>query len=380
MEQRYTATTTTTPSLLLDADKLDRNLARMQTHLAGLSVPLRPHVKTAKCVEIARLAIEGQPGGITVSTLAEARYFASHGFTDILYAVGISPIKFAEAADLRARGIDLALVLDSEQQAAALVEYSRNHDVVLPTLIEIDSDGHRAGLRSDDPALIRTAEILAGSGPECFRGVLTHAGGSYDCTDVPCLREAARAERAALVEAATSLEQSGIACPVRSAGSTPTALFSDCAEGLTEIRAGVYMFMDLVMAGLGVCAVDDIAISVLTSVIGHQRDKGWTIVDAGWTAMSRDRGTARHTVDQGYGLVCDEHGRPLDDFILVSTSQEHGIVAARDPSRMAPPDLPIGTLLRILPNHACATAAQHAGYEVMIDGKREALWERIGGW
>ncbi|HEU4819930.1 MAG TPA: alanine racemase [Qipengyuania sp.] len=372
--------TTTTPSLLLDADKLNRNLARMQTHLAGLSVPLRPHVKTAKCVEIARRAIEGQPCGITVSTLAEARYFASHGFTDILYAVGISPIKFAEAAELRAGGIDLTLLLDSEQQAAALVEYSRDHGVLLPTLIEIDSDGHRAGLRPDDPALIRTAEILVGPGPEGFRGVLTHAGGSYDCTDVRCLREAARTERAALVEAAASLEQSGIACPVRSAGSTPTALFSDSAEGLTEIRAGVYMFMDLVMAGLGVCDLDDIAVSVLTSVIGHQRDKGWMIVDAGWMAMSRDRGTAKQAIDQGYGLVCDEHGRPLDDFIMMSANQEHGIITARDPSRIQPPDLPVGTLLRILPNHACATAAQHAGYEVIIDGKRAARWERMGGW
>ncbi len=122
----------------------------------------------------------------------------------------------------------------------------------------------------------------------------------------------------------------------------------------------MYVFFDLVMAGLGVCVPDDIALSVLTTVIGHQREKGWTIVDAGWMALSRDRGTSSQAVDQGYGLVCDVGGRVLADFIVSGANQEHGIISHRsgDAARML--DVPVGTLLRILPNHACATAAQHS--------------------
>jgi len=136
-----------------------------------------------------------------------------------------------------------------------------------------------------------------------------------------------------------------------------------------------------VMAGLGVCRVEDIALSVLTSVIGHQREKGWTIVDAGWMAMSRDRGTAAQAVDQGFGLVCDADGKALPDYIMVSANQEHGIVAHRDGAAGKALDLPVGSLLRILPNHACATAAQHARYQVLNGTPLvEAVWERISGW
>ena len=127
-------------------------------------------------------------------------------------------------------------------------------------------------------------------------------------------------------------------------------------DGVTEVRAGVFMFFDLVMAGIGVCRIDDIALSVLATVIGHQQDKGWTIVDAGWMAMSRDRGTARLAVDQGYGLVCDLAGEPIPDLIMIDANQEHGILAARPGAQPSPPKLPVGARLRILPNHACATA------------------------
>jgi D-serine deaminase-like pyridoxal phosphate-dependent protein len=168
---------------------------------------------------------------------------------------------------------------------------------------------------------------------------------------------------------------------VVSAGSTPTAHAATDLTGVTELRAGVYVFFDLVMAGIGACAVDDIALSVLTTVIGHQPARGSIMVDAGWMAMSRDRGTAAQEVDQGYGLVCDEAGRPIPDLIVTQTSQEHGTIAARPSSDAAMPDLPIGTRLRILPNHACATASQHGEYHVIPkDGGPLMEWPRFGGW
>jgi D-serine deaminase-like pyridoxal phosphate-dependent protein len=209
---------------------------------------------------------------------------------------------------------------------------------------------------------------------------MTHGGGSYGAASHQAIADHAELERAGAVGAAETLRSAGFACPIVSVGSTPTALFSRSLDGVTEVRAGVHCFMDLVMAGLGVCRLEDIAVSVLTSVIGHRRDKNWLIVDAGWMAMSRDRGTQSLRVDQGYGLVCDAAGEPLGELIVVSANQEHGIVAHRNGAPLDLARYPVGTLLRVLPNHACATAAQHGRYHVLEDGQPVAEWERFGGW
>ncbi|GAB7216062.1 hypothetical protein OS42_26730 [Dickeya oryzae] len=136
------------------------------------------------------------------------------------------------------------------------------------------------------------------------------------------------------------------------------------------------------MAGIGVCRTDDIALSVLTTVIGHQAARGWIMVDAGWMALSRDRGTASQAVDQGYGLVCDSNGQIIPDLIVTAANQEHGIIALRPGSTAALPHLPVGTRLRILPNHACATAGQFDTYHVIPTQADAPLaqWSRFGGW
>jgi D-serine deaminase-like pyridoxal phosphate-dependent protein len=196
------------------------------------------------------------------------------------------------------------------------------------------------------------------------------------------LRRCAEIERDSVVDAATVLRQAGLPCPVVSVGSTPTAHHAADLSGVTEVRAGVFAFFDLVMAGIGVCQVDDIALSVLATVIGHQREKGWILVDAGWMAMSQDRGTRRQSVDQGYGLVCDVAGVPYPDLLMVDANQEHGILMVRPESGGKLPDLAIGDRVRILPNHACATGAQHRAYHVVrgASDRVEAEWPRFGGW
>ena len=211
---------------------------------------------------------------------------------------------------------------------------------------------------------------------------MTHAGESYGCRSVEAIADMAEQERRAAVSCADAIRAAGLPCPVVSVGSTPTAHFARSLEGVTEVRAGVYVFFDLVMAGLGVCQADDIAASVLTTVIGHQAEKGWILVDAGWMAMSRDRGTAKQPVDQLYGLVCDAQGRPYPDLLLAETNQEQGIIKLRAGSGATLPDLPLGTKLRILPNHACATRAQHEAYEVVRGASPEVVahWERFRGW
>jgi D-serine deaminase-like pyridoxal phosphate-dependent protein len=128
-----------------------------------------------------------------------------------------------------------------------------------------------------------------------------------------------------------------------------------------------------------VCGVDDISISVLASVIGHQAEKGWIIVDAGWMALSRDAG--RPTDGVGYGLVCDEAGCAIEGIAVVSTNQEHGVIAARDGGAVDLERFPVGARVRILPNHACATASQFEAYEVIDDnGRATARWPRLNGW
>jgi D-serine deaminase-like pyridoxal phosphate-dependent protein len=369
-----------TPCLVLDEARMLRNITRLRGKMDALGVSLRPHLKTPKSVPIARKVLADGTGPATVSTLREAEIFAAAGIRDILYAVGIAPQKLKRVSALRAAGCDLAVVLDSVEQAEAVCAAAHATGDRIPVLIEIDSDGHRSGLRPHDPALIAIARILHTGAT--MRGVVTHAGESDGARGDEALIAFAEQERLAAVTAAEQIRAAGLPCPVVSVGSTPTAHFARDLTGVTEMRAGVYMFFDLVMTGIGVCSTDDIAVSVLTTVMGHQHDRGWTMVDAGWMAMSRDRGTAAQAVDQGYGVVCDIDGRVLPDLILISANQEHGVIARRPGSTAAMPDWPIGTMLRILPNHACATAAQYDNYNVLLAAEPGALavWPRFRGW
>ncbi|KAB2350341.1 DSD1 family PLP-dependent enzyme [Actinomadura rudentiformis] len=366
-----------TPFLAIDPATVTANIGRLRAHLDGLGVTLRAHVKTAKSVDVAALLYDGGPGPITVSTLAEAEAFADVGYRDIVYAVGIVPQKLRRVTALRQRGVDLAVLLDSVEQAAALAAEGTG----IPALIEVDCDGHRGGVRPDDPVLLDIARTLVDGGA-IVRGVLVHAGESYHADGVEELRAAAENERRCAVQAAEALRAAGHDAPVVSVGSTPTAHFATDLTGVTEVRAGNFVFFDLVMAGIGVCSTADLAMTVVTTVIGHRPDKGWILTDGGWMATSRDRGTARQRVDQGYGLVADLDGDLYEDLLMVDASQEHGVLAIRPGSTAALPDLPVGTRVRILPNHACATAAQYDRYHVTEPGSRTvtAVWPRIRGW
>lgn len=370
-----------TPGLVLDEGRMLRNIERLRGRMRPLNVALRPHLKTAKSVEVARRVLAGGDGPATVSTLKEAEVFAAAGVRDILYAVGIDPGKLDRVLAIRAQGCDLSIILDSPAQATAVAEASRRAGDRIPVLVEVDCDGHRGGLSPDDPALVAVGRLLH-EGGAALRGVVTHAGESYGVSGAEAHAAFAERERSAAVVAAEALRSAGLPCPVVSVGSTPTAHAARDLSGVTEMRAGVYVFFDLVMAGIGVCSTDDIALSVLTSVIGRNRERGCLFIDAGWMALSRDRGTMAQAVDQGYGLVCDVEGTVLADLIVAGTNQEHGIVTLRPGSRGVLPDLPVGTRLRILPNHACATAAQFDGYAVLpADGTAGTMhWPRFGGW
>ncbi|ODU17698.1 MULTISPECIES: DSD1 family PLP-dependent enzyme [Variovorax] len=369
-----------TPAALVDEARMQRNIARMQQRMDALGVRFRPHVKTTKCIEVAKAQQAAGARGITVSTLKEAQQFFAAGFTDILYAVGMAPHRLAHALELRRRGCALGIITDGIESARAIAEFGRANGEAFDVLIEVDTDGHRSGIRPDEDRLLEVARVLHEGGMR-LGGVMTHAGSSYDFDTPEALRAVAEQERAGCVHAAQRLRDAGLPCPVVSVGSTPTALMAESLDGVTEVRAGVYVFFDLVMRNVGVCSEQDIALSVLATVIGHQPEKGWAILDAGWMAMSRDRGTQKQKHDFGFGQACDVNGRVLEGYVLSGANQEHGILSREGEADTGiAARFPIGTRLRILPNHACATGAQFPEYHALSEDGTLQTWGRFHGW
>jgi D-serine deaminase-like pyridoxal phosphate-dependent protein len=358
-----------TPCLVLDRTILARNIRVMAAALARLKVPLRPHMKTAKSIDVARLALAGQPGGITVSTLAEAEYFLGHGITDILYAVGITPQKLEQVGQLNAAGAQIIVITDDPAMASAIAAQT----VPPRTLIEIDSGEERGGVHPDSDLVLELGDRLG----SCLTGVMTHAGHSYAGRGAREIAGIAEAERAAVTHAAARLRDAGHTISIVSAGSSPTARHAENLSGVTEFRAGVYMFGDLFQAEIETHGIDAIAVTVLASVIG--RRNGRILVDAGGLALSKDRSTEAAPQDYGYGLALDIDGtRSLGNAIVRKAYQEHGVIDL-DPAQ--PVDLPIGAKVRIAPNHTCMTTAAHDRYFV-VDGEQEvvAIWHRVNGW
>ena len=369
-----------TPCLVLDRRILQRNLQGMARVAARHRVVLRPHMKTAKSVDVARIALSlnsrtgsGEEGGITVSTLAEAEYFSSYGLSDILYAVGITPQKLDQVAKLNAAGAAVSVITDDAVVADAIAA----HPLPPRTLIEIDTGEQRGGLAPDDDRLL---DVAARLGPS-LAGVVTHAGHSYGARTPQDLARIAEAERLGALHAAHRLRAAGHPAPVVSIGSSPTALAATDLSGITELRAGVYMFGDLFQAEIGTHRQEDIAVSVLTSVIGHRPLQRSLLIDAGAIALSKDRSTEATRNDQGFGLVIDLQGqRSLGRTVVRRAYQEHGVVEL-DPN-LALYQPPIGTMLRVLPNHTCLTAAAHDRYFVIEDDSETvcAVWPRVNGW
>lgn len=368
-----------TPYLLIDESRYIRNIQRLYAHVEGLGSQVRPHLKTLRSPEAARYLLKNSDTPATVSTLAEAEGFADAGFSNILYAVGISPHKLDRVARLIRRGVNLHVLMDTPEQARAISRYAANHDLTFSVFIEVDCDGHRGGVPPDSEKLLELAVMVHGNGA-VLTGLLAHAGESYNCRSLEEIKRAASAECDAIRTAGKRVRALDIPCPVLSVGATPTAHFSEELDGINEVRAGVFTTFDLVMKNVGVCDVNDIAMSVVTSVIGHNREKNWIFIDAGWMALSRDRGTASQTEDFGYGLVCTLEGQPFDKICVNITNQEHGIIALPESSGLTPDNFPVGSRLRILPNHACATAAMHQSYQILLENNTQQTWSRITGW
>ena len=366
-----------TPAAIVDLGVVERNCVRMAERARDLGVRLRPHVKTHKCIEAARLSVEGHFGGICVATLAEARFFADAGFDDITYAVPISIARLPEAVTL-AGEVRLGLLVDHLDAVNALETEAGRAGSSLDVWLKIDCGYHRAGVLPGTPESHALVVALVNAAHLRFAGLLTHGGHSYGCHDVEGIRAVARQERDAVVGFADELRREGIDVPGVSVGSTPTMSVADDLTGVTEVRPGNYVLYDAFQAAIGSCRLEDAALSVLVSVIGvHGGESARVVTDGGVLALSQDAGARHVDPEAGYGIVADVDGHPIHGLRLSSLSQEHGLVHGEAGAFEA---LRVGDRLRIIANHSCLAAALHDRFEVVRDGQVVDVWRPVRGW
>ncbi len=365
-----------TPCALVDLAVLERNTARMAQRARDLGVALRPHVKTHKCPEIARLQVRGHCGGITVSTLAEARAFAAAGFRDQVWALPVPLDRIQEASELARAMERFELLVDHEDAIDALEAEARRSGIALGVRLEIDCGDHRSGVDPTSPRALDLAARLATSKHLRFAGILTHAGHSYACRGAEEIARVAEEERSTSAAFAERLRARGIEVAVVSVGSTPTLHHARTLAGVTEARPGNYVFHDVFQVAIGSCAPTDIAFTVLATVVGHYPEQRKAILNAGALALSKDAGATHVDPGIGFGVAMDLEGGARAQ--LFALSQEHGQMRweeGADARRFRP-----GARVRVAPNHSCLAAAGFDTYHV-VDGDRVVdRWRPARGW
>jgi D-serine deaminase-like pyridoxal phosphate-dependent protein len=346
-----------TPALIVDLDRLERNIAQMAALARENNKRLRPHTKTHKTPEIARMQVQAGARGLTVAKLGEAEVMAGAGLDDLFIAnqiVGAPKIARLMALLQRAR---VTVGVDSLACAVPLSEAGERAGLRVPVRMEVDTGLHRAGGRTVEEA-VTLGIMLAGMPGLELDGIFTHEGHAYrgDAEE----RAAACAAAAAMMRhIAAGLRASGVPIAEVSVGSTPGASFMAREEGVTEIRPGVYVFNDAVQTGMGV-EQDDCALTVLATVISRPEER-IAILDAGTKALSGDR------APEG-----SRHGIVLEDPAVVFdwASEEHGHLDLTH-ARLRPR---VGDKLRVIPWHACACVNMHDTLYAVRGETVEAEW------
>lgn len=341
----------TTPFLQLDHHRLERNLHRGQNLAAAAGVALRPHAKTHKCAAIAHRQIELGAKGITVATLLEAEAFSAAGVSDIFIArqvVGTEDLERLKRLSDLAR---ICVAADHPDHINALKALPHDQKRRISVCLELDTGHHRCGLFSHHD-LQALAETTVKTGLD-FAGIFTHAGHAYGASSPGMIRDIVQQEAEAVRKAAAYLGEQGFPCRTISIGSTPTLFTGGIPEGVTEIRPGNYVFFDAMQMALGTATIEDCALTVGTRVIGRYPDR--LVIDAGSKALGLDKGAHGLQTVSGHGHII---GHP--DWIIDRLSEEHGIIRLpKDADGLLP-----GTLLFIIPNHACAVANLFGGFHL----------------
>jgi D-serine deaminase-like pyridoxal phosphate-dependent protein len=343
-----------TPALLVDLDRLERNIAEMAAAAHAAGVDLRPHFKTHKSVAIARRQIDAGAVGLTVAKLDEAEALIDAGIDDVFVAYEIVGAAKVQRALELARRARLSLAVDSIAGALGIAGAASRAGVRIAVVIEIDSGLHRCGVLPSAAADL--AEAVAGLPGLELAGVFTHAGNAYGASSRPAVEEIAVAEAAAAREAAEAIRAAGIPVDVVSVGSTPTATRAAREAGVTEIRPGTYAFYDSVQVALGTIAADRPALTVAASVISRPAaDRA--VIDAGSKTFGLDKGAQGVNVVSGFGTPVGFAGS------LDRLSEEHGILTIPPDS-----DLAVGDVVQVIPNHACVVGNLARSYYGTRDG------------
>lgn len=344
-----------TPAVLIDKARAQRNIHRMQAAASARGVRLRPHAKTHKSPLVARWQIERGAVGICCAKLGEAEVFADAGVADIRLPYPLNPANADRLIALAPR-TRLSFIVDDMGVAEGWSRALHAAAVTVDVLVKVDVGFHRCGI---DPALetavpfIRHVASLPGLR---LRGLLSHAGQAYHAHSEAHLEEMAAAEASTLVSLAEAARGAGVAIDELSAGATPTARYSLRQEGLTEYRAGNFVYFDRTQVGLGAATLDDCALTVLARVVSKPaRDR--IVVDAGSKTLSSD-GARGFEPAPGYGTVCSAGTAPgeplttLPNLHIERLSEEHATVRVTNGSTPLKP----GDLVRILPNHSCVVS------------------------
>ena len=369
-----------TPAVLVDSERLERNIEQAQGRASAAGVRLRPHIKTHRTVEIAQRQLAAGAVGITCAKPSEAAVFVAAGFQDVRLAYPIvGSHRLEQLIDLSQRA-RVSFCVDSVEAARAASEAFQSAGKTAAVMLKIDCGYGRAGWRWDDGDLPEAATTIAALDAIRVEGVLTHAGQAYtpataeqDPKDVlaeHALNERDRAQQAArVIGAVLGCEPGSLETSV---GSTPTfwSFVADPAavDPVTEVRPGNYVFHDLTQVDLGAATLDQCALSVLATVVTVRSNQGrlHALIDAGKKTLTSDRRAGQ----EGYGLVLDEERlrregtvRARPDWKLHALSEEHGWLDAPLDARIA-----IGDRLRVLVNHACVVVStQRVLIEVVRD-------------
>ena len=366
-----------TPSLIVDFERMKRNAESISARARKLNVRLRPHVKTHRCAEIARIQTENEFGGIMVSTLAEAHFFAKNGFSDITYGVPVERGKFAEVIEISNTIERFAVLTDDLESVRELAEKAKSENARVNVFLKVDTGAHRCGVEPDSKEALEIPRAIGDSTNLDFAGILTHAGQAYEAGSPEKLLKVAQHERDSMRGLADKLRAEGLEVPTVSIGSTPTMSAIDNLEGVSEFRCGNYIFYDAFQATLGSCGFEDCALTVLAAVVHRDQERRKIVVDAGAVALSKDRGAVDLDSFCGYGRVYDLEGKDLG-LRVGSLSQEHGEIFVDDETTFN--SLKVGSRVRILANHSCLTALQHSHYHILDGGKIVDRWEINRGW
>ncbi|WP_295582909.1 alanine racemase [uncultured Oscillibacter sp.] len=360
-----------TPYIVIDMDKVHNNLRRMAEHCAANRCRLRPHTKTHKIPELAKLQLEYGAAGITVAKLSEAEVMAEHGIDDIFMAyplVGEGRIRRAIAL---ARKIRLICAADCYETAEAISRACAAEGVVLELRLEVDTGMHRTGIPYDD-AVAEAVRLSALPGIR-LQGIFTFRGLICDGKTDADRKKCGHQEGALMADLAERIRAAGVPLEDVSVGSTPTGEF--CAEvpGVTEVRPGTYIFQDMMQVNTQACGStqEDVAAVVVSQVVSTCKPEV-VVIDCGCKSLSTDTGPGKAPYFlKGYGTVV---GHP--ELVLSRLSEEHGMLEPEGPCTVH-----TGDLLEIIPNHICPTVnlfdrvylkkdgAIYGTYEVKARGK-----------